>query len=232
MSITLHQRYIYRGYLQIACCDLTRSNHPCLWLLTWDSSQPVTTRPLAIQKNGTWYTYGWDLTKNICEVYGQHGYIRTNYSYSPYGEVTISGDVTQPIQWSSEYMDSEMALVYYNYRHYNPMEGRWLGRDTSTYADKARLYLFVKNIPVYLWDYVGNDVPIIPVEVQNAAARAYHNAMNPSRVTWKEVNLETAEKHYKQGEGRDVIIDFNQVNTSSVNIASDFEDIANWLYSQ
>ena len=29
-SITLHQRYLYRGYLQIACCDLTRSNHPCL----------------------------------------------------------------------------------------------------------------------------------------------------------------------------------------------------------
>lgn len=129
-------------------------------------------------------------------------------------------------------MDSEMALVYYNYRHYNPMEGRWLGRDTSTYADKARLYLFVKNIPVYLWDYVGNDVPIIPVEVQNAAARAYHNAMNPSRVTWKEINLETAKKHYKQGEGREVTIDFNQVNTSSVNIASDFEAIANWLYSQ
>ena len=25
---TLHQRYIYRGYLQIACIDLTRSHHP------------------------------------------------------------------------------------------------------------------------------------------------------------------------------------------------------------
>ena len=29
-AITLHQRYLYRGYLQIACCDLTRSNHPAL----------------------------------------------------------------------------------------------------------------------------------------------------------------------------------------------------------
>ena len=35
------------------------------------------TRPPAIQKDGTWYTYGWDLTKNICEIYGQHGYIHT-----------------------------------------------------------------------------------------------------------------------------------------------------------
>ncbi len=101
----LHQRYLYRGYLQIACCDLTRSNHPCLWLLTWDPSQPVATRPLAIQKDGTWYTYGWDLTKNICEVYGQHGYIRTSYAYSPYGESNGDGDVEQHIQWSGEYLD-------------------------------------------------------------------------------------------------------------------------------
>ena len=70
-SITLHQRYLYRGYLQIACCDLTRTNHPCLWLITWDPTQPVATRPLTIQKDGTWYTYGWDLTKNICELTAQ-----------------------------------------------------------------------------------------------------------------------------------------------------------------
>ena len=126
-SVTLNQRFLYRGNLQIACCDLTRSNHPCLWLITWDPSQPVATRPLAIQKDGTWYTYGWDLTKNICEVYGQHGYIRTNYSYSPYGTVTEEGDITQPIQWSSELNDAELGLVYYNYRHYNPVEGRWIG---------------------------------------------------------------------------------------------------------
>lgn len=128
-SVTLNQRFLYRGYLQIACCDLTRSNHPCLWLITWDPSQPVATRPLAIQKDGAWYTYGWDLTKNICEIYGQHGYIRTNYSYSPYGEVTANGDVTQPVQCSSEYNDAELSLVYYNYRHDNPVDGRWTGRD-------------------------------------------------------------------------------------------------------
>ena len=87
-EVTLHQRYLYRGYLQIACCDLTRSNHPALWLITWDPTQPIATRPLTIQKDGTWYTYGWDLTKNICELYGTNGYIRTAYTYTPYSEVT------------------------------------------------------------------------------------------------------------------------------------------------
>ena len=38
-SVTLHQRYIYRGYLQIACSDLTRSYHPDLWYITWDPTQ-------------------------------------------------------------------------------------------------------------------------------------------------------------------------------------------------
>jgi len=82
-SITLHQRYLYRGYLQIACCDLTRSNHPALWLITWDPTQPIATRPLAIQKDATWYTYGWDLTKNICELYSTGGGIATSYTYPP-----------------------------------------------------------------------------------------------------------------------------------------------------
>ena len=131
---------------------MTRSNHPCLWLITWDPSQPVSTRPLAIQKDGTWYTYGWDLTKNICEVYGQHGYIRTNYSYSPYGEVTISGDVTQPMQWSSEYSDSEIDLVYYNYRHYSPTDGRWLQYDAVELID---FYKTSRNMPILITDYLG-----------------------------------------------------------------------------
>ena len=154
-NVTLHQRFLYRGYLQIACCDLTRSNHPCLWLITWDPSQPVATRPLAIQKDGTWYTYGWDLTKNICEVYGQHGYICANYAYTPYGEVSISGDVTQPIQWSSEYNDTETTLVYYNYRYYSTTMGRWLSRDKISELIEYP-YIFVRNSPTTLVDYIGH----------------------------------------------------------------------------
>ena len=155
-SVTLHQRFLYRGYLQIACCDLTRSNHPCLWLITWDPSQPVATRPLAIQKDGTWYTYGWDLTKNICEVYGQHGYIRTAYTYSPYGQVSSTGDVEQPIQWSSEYNDTELGLIYYNYRHYNPVDGRWIRRDIiGENTITMSIYQYNFNTPTMLYDYLG-----------------------------------------------------------------------------
>ena len=96
---------------------------PCIVYITWDPTQPVATRPLSIQLNGTWFTYGWDLTKNICEVYGQHGYIRTAYTYAPYGEVSAEGDVEQPIQWSSEFSDDETKLLIFNYRTYNNQTG-------------------------------------------------------------------------------------------------------------
>ena len=157
-TTTLHHRYIYRGYLQIAALDLTRSAHPALWLVTWDPSQPTATRPLAIQKDGTWFTYGYDLTKNICEVFGPAGYIRTTYSYAPFGSVTASGDVTQPFQWSSEHYDSELDLVYYNYRHYSPSLGRFLSRDPIEEQGGLNLYALVKNAPIFKLDKLGRSM--------------------------------------------------------------------------
>ncbi len=154
-AIISNHRFIYRGYLQIGCCDLTRSGHPCLWLITWDPTQPVATRPLAIQKDGTWYTYGRDLTKNICEIFGQNGYIRSTYAYTPFGAVTASGDVGQSIRWSSEYYDSELALVYYNYRHYNPTDGRWINRDPIAEQGGWNLYGFVGNSIIIFCDTKG-----------------------------------------------------------------------------
>ena len=144
-EVTLYQRYIYRGYLQIAACDLTRTASPALWHILWDPTQPTATRPLAIRKDGVWYAYGWDLTKNICEIYGQTGYIRTLYTYSPYGAVSAEGDVTQPIQWSSELFDDELGLVYYNHRYYNLNEGKWISKD------------FIKDRQFNLYSYVGNN---------------------------------------------------------------------------
>ncbi|MBQ6705528.1 MAG: RHS repeat-associated core domain-containing protein [Opitutales bacterium] len=152
----LHHRYIYRGYLQIAALDLTRAAHPALWLVTWDPSQPTATRPLALQKDGTWFTYGYDITKNICEVFGPAGYIRTAYSYTPFGSVSASENgVVQNFQWSSEFYDSELDLVYYNYRHYSPSLGRFLSRDPIAEQGGLNLYAFVGNRISYLTDLLG-----------------------------------------------------------------------------
>ena len=106
-TVSSYLRYMYRGYLQIAAIDAVSGAFR--WFLFWDPTQPEATRPLAIRKDGTWYAYGWDLTGNVTEVFGKAGYLRTAYTYTPYGEVTAEGDVTQPIQWSSEYSDDELG---------------------------------------------------------------------------------------------------------------------------
>ena len=184
-SVTLHQRYIYRGYLQIACVDLTRNHHPLLWLITWDPLQSISTRPLAIQKDGTWYTYGIDLTKNVCEVFGSTGYITTTYTYSPYGSVTASGNVSQPILWSSEVSDGEIGLVYYNWRYYNSHLGRWMARDIEKQMNNQ--YVYGCNSGVFTVDQLGNFVwmiiPIVFIAAIPSCTNTPNNVSNPAPYT-------------------------------------------------
>ena len=79
---------------------------------------------------------------------GMEVFICTGYGILSFGLPSQStggaaaGSTTQPIQWSSEFFDSELALVYYNYRHYNPVDGRWVGRD---FIHSSNLYSYCSN---------------------------------------------------------------------------------------
>ena len=116
-----------------------------MWYILWDPTEPVATRPLAIQTAGSWFVYGWDLTKNVMELYKSNGTIANSYSYAPFGEVTQRGNITNPLQWSSEVFDGELGLVYYNYRHYTPHDGKWTTRDPIGIEERFNLYVFVNN---------------------------------------------------------------------------------------
>jgi len=181
-TVVLHERYIYRGYLQIAACDLTAEGSPCLWHILWDPAQPVATRPLAIRMGDAWHAYGWDLTKNVCELFDSSGSLSTTYTYTPYGEVSVSGAVSQspqglggesdkperfapqgraaaraavsqPIQWSSEFYDAELCMTYYNYRNYIHENGKWAQFDSMSATNN--LYLYCSNAPLYAIDFLG-----------------------------------------------------------------------------
>ena len=64
-----------------------------------------------------------------------------------------AGSTSHPIQWSSEFYDTELGLVYYNYRHYNPEDGRWIGRDSIPFS--LHEYRYCKNTPLILIDQLG-----------------------------------------------------------------------------
>lgn len=63
-----------------------------------------------------------------------------SYEYSHY----FSQRQPQPVQWPREMNDEELALVYYNYRYYNPTDGRCINRD-PVLKRGWNLYGFVKN---------------------------------------------------------------------------------------
>ena len=99
-------------------------NWNVLRTLLWDPLEPVATRPLALVQAASFYCYGTDFNKNVTEVFDGQGTIAATYDYSPYGIVGSTGNLVQPVQWSSEMNDGKLALVYYNYCYYNPADGR------------------------------------------------------------------------------------------------------------
>ena len=95
-TVASHERYLYRGYLQIAALDML-DNRNVLRTLLWDPLEPVATRPLALAQDASLYCYGVDFNKNVTEVFDAQGTIAAAYDYSPYGQAASTGSLVQPV---------------------------------------------------------------------------------------------------------------------------------------
>ncbi len=185
-TLVLHERYAYRGYLQIAAFDVAGTQEPALKrVIYWDPTEETATRPLAISIVGdNVYFPTVDLTKNVCELVDFYGNVAATYDYAPFGNVsagTPSGTAVpaNPLQWSSEIYDSELDLVYYNYRHYSPALGRFLSRDPIEERGGLNLYAFCGNNSLKQVDYLGQAAPGIDISI---AIRDLIDLINSTRV--------------------------------------------------
>ena len=161
------KRFIYHGYLQIAELDAaaTESAMPVLRkTYLWDPLEPAATRILAMSlfdETGTWVEnlyYTHDLLKNTTALFGIRAGRRALYEYGPYGNILrMEGNAAEdnPFRFSSEYADDELGLVYYNYRYYNPQNGRWISRDPIIEKQKDNVYSYAYNTPSILIDVQG-----------------------------------------------------------------------------
>ena len=107
----------------------------------------------------------WILPVNVSELvhFETRNGIAAHYDYAPFGAVTraISASAVtdntfttdNPFRFSSEYHDDTLGLVYYNYRHYNPIDGRWCGRDPLEEQGLYNLFQYGKNS--FIVDYLG-----------------------------------------------------------------------------
>ena len=167
-TIVFWQRYAYKGYLQIAAFNVTTETveeveteiHTIATTTYWDPTEETATRPLAFTdytvETPATYFYTQDLTKNVCELLDATGTIITTYDYTPFGAVTASNAATpNTFMFSSEVCDTETALVYYNYRHYNPVDGRWINRDPIGEKGGWNLYKVAMNNLLYATDRLG-----------------------------------------------------------------------------
>ena len=149
----------------------------------------------------------WILPVNVSELvhFEQRNGIAAHYDYAPFGAVTrainastISGrnfHLENPFRFSSEYHDDTLGLVYYNYRHYNPIDGRWCGRDRYFFKNLYHL----KNC-ILGFDLLGNKFSVKTewlsmVEIDQIAqsrddeitnsGRSYRGATLVERMGWR-----------------------------------------------
>ena len=122
----------------------------------WDPTEPIATRPLmCAPSTETPFFYCHDGNKNVSEAVSLYGTIAAHYEYSSFGKVVMVTSENEdqstanlnPYRFSSEYADDALDLVYYNYRHYNPSDGRWIMRDPMVEFDAAIVmsYVFCEN---------------------------------------------------------------------------------------
>jgi len=159
------ERFVYDGFKQIEKLDGGNSN-AVLQKITWQPErlgQDVPLSIVAVNSDSTTvnYYYFTDANKNVGQLMGAAGNIVAKYEYSPFGEVTAQSGAyadANAFRFSSEYADAETGLVYYNYRYYYPMMGKWISRDPIEEKGGENMNEFIFNSPIDFYDRLGTSV--------------------------------------------------------------------------
>lgn len=163
--------FLYDGWNLVAKYDLADRSDPTLDAANfWGLDISNTRRDaggvgglLSVTMGGAFYSFTYDGNSNVSELLAANGTIVAHYEYGPFGEpVSATGPMAaqNTFQFSTKYTDSETGLIYYGYRYYSPITGRWIGRDPIEEAGGANLYGFIYNDGINRWDYLGHSISI------------------------------------------------------------------------
>lgn len=98
--------------------------------------------------NSVKYYYHTDHNKNIIALSNERGELTASWDYDAFGNIISQTGITaalNPFRFSSEYHDENLGLIYYNYRHYNPKDGRWISRAPIGEKGGSNLYSYLGN---------------------------------------------------------------------------------------
>lgn len=84
------------------------------------------------------------------------GSVAVHYEYDAFGNVILkTGNDDYSYQFSTKSYDILTGLSYYNFRNYDPIDGRWISRDPIAEEGGYNLYCFVNNETVSSFDFKG-----------------------------------------------------------------------------
>ena len=152
-------KFVYDGYLCVQQLDGLSGDVDQEFV--WDPSETVATRPLTwnLPASNRTFHYFHDGNKNVSDVIdASDGSLAAHYDYAPFGAVTAATGplaAVNPYRFSSEYHDTALGCVYYNFRHYNPLDGRWISKDLVEEKFSRNRYAYCINSPTDETDLVG-----------------------------------------------------------------------------
>ena len=118
-----------------------------------------------LQAGGVVQSYTYDGNGNVSEMLDDAGSVAAHYEYDPFGGVVArTAPPRQPARGGSARSLRTMrtGLLYYGYRFYQPLSGRWINRDPIGEAGDINLYGFNYNNSMSWIDVLGLEIETFP----------------------------------------------------------------------
>ncbi|MBK1882238.1 RHS repeat-associated core domain-containing protein [Luteolibacter pohnpeiensis] len=118
----------------------------------------------------------YDANGNILAWTSQTGALARQNDYDPFGNVVMKRSLLSGVPdfgFSTKLQDTESGLLYFGYRFYDPITGRWPSRDPIEEDGGINLYGFVGNDGMNRWDLLG-----LKIEAPEQAKELLNKAKN------------------------------------------------------
>ena len=162
-TLTSKTLFVYDGFKCVEELDALNNNNTVVMRHIWQPFDVGLDVILATANaSGTLY-FLHDANKNVMQKTAANGLTQEKYNYAPFGW-NSSADVAH-VGFSSEVMENDAGMVYYNYRYLLPQFGRWIKKDPVFDFDSLiknlhdnqnlNLYVYTKNAPIDVTDGLG-----------------------------------------------------------------------------
>lgn len=169
-TVVSDERFVYDGWNPIAVFNASggtlTAKQTCLWGLDLSGtlqgaggvggllSVTINNQPSTINLFPS-----YDGNGNIVAWTDSSGITKQRIDYDPFGNVVtregVAGFEAPAWGFSTKYQDKETGLLYYGFRFYDPVTGRWPSRDPIEEEGGINLYGFVGNDGTNGIDFLG-----------------------------------------------------------------------------